>query len=109
MFTRMCVYVKLHFLVLSWIDLQILKQKYFALLQKFPITHLSTLKCLQDYLRDDCTCAVLDSSNVYIANKIMLDCMISELTCKEDLLDFFDKLSGEHDLASTINELRQGA
>ena len=42
----------------------------------------------------------------------MLDCMISELTCKEDLLDFFDKLekiSGEHNLASTINELRQGA
>ena len=43
---------------------------------------------------------------------MMLDCMISELTCKEDLLDFFDKLekiTGEHNLASTINELRQGA
>ena len=43
---------------------------------------------------------------------MMLDCMISELTCKEDLLDFFDKLekiTGKHNLASTINELRQGA
>ena len=70
-----------------------------------------TLECLQDYLTDDCICVVLESSNADTANKLMLDCMISKLTCKENLLDFFDQLeeiTGEHNLASTINELRQG-
>lgn len=93
------------------IDLHILKDKYSSLLQSFPVAHLSTLECLQDYLTDDCICAVVESANADLANKMMLDCMISKLTCKEDLLDFFDQLeeiTSEHNMRSIVNELRQG-
>ena len=93
------------------LDLHILKHNYAFLLRSLPETHLSTLECLQDYLTDDCICAVVESTNVSLANKMMLDCIISKLTCKEDLLDFFDqleKINNAHNLASTVNELRQG-
>ena len=111
----MCVcialYIYLRVYILSYVDLKILKHKYTALLQAFPIAHLSTLECLQDNLTDDCICAVVESTNVGLANKMMLDCMISKLTCKEDLLDFFDQLEeikNAHNLTSTVNKLRQG-
>ena len=76
-----------------------------------PVEHLSTLDCLQDYLTDDCICVVVGSVNANLANKMMLDCIISKLTCKEDLLDFFDqleKISGVDSLRSIVNDLRQG-
>ena len=95
----------------SFVDLKILKHKYTALLQAFPVTHLSTLECLLDYLTDDCICAVVESTDVSLANKMMLDCMITKLTCKEDLLDFLDQLEeiiDAHNLTSIVNELRQG-
>ena len=80
-------------------------------MQAFPVTHLSTLEYLQDYLTDDCIGAVVESTNVDLANRMMLDCLISKLTCREDLLDFFDQLEeikNVPNLASTINGLRQG-
>ena len=98
--------------MLPFVDLEILKHKYIALLQAFPVTHLSTLECLQDYLTDDCICAVVESTNVDLANKMMLDCLISKLTCKEDLLDFFDQLDEiktARSLTSTVYGLRQGS
>ena len=96
---------------LLFLDLEILKHKYPALLQAMPVEHLSTLDCLQDYLTDDCICVVIESVNANLANKVMLDCMISKLTCKEDLLDLFDqleKISGADSLRSVVNDLRQG-
>ena len=88
-----------------------MKHKYADLLQSFPETHLSTLECLQDYLTDNCICCVVECTGVDWANKMMLDCMISKLTCKEDLLDFFDQLeeiNDAHAMISIVNELRQG-
>ena len=72
------------------------------------VEHLSTLDCLQDYVTDDCICVVLESVNANLANKMMLDCIISKLTCKENLLDFFDqleKIPGVDSLRSIINDL----
>ena len=97
---------------LPLLDLQILKHKYSALLQSFPMTYSSTLECLQDYLTPHCICAVMESSDAGLANKMMLDCMISKLTCKEDLLDLLDQLEeikDACDLMSIINELRRGS
>ena len=73
--------------------------------------HLSTVDCLQDYLTDDCLCMVVSCTDASMANKMILECMVSKLTCKEDLLDFFDrleKITGTHNLGSVVNELRQG-
>ena len=94
------------------LDLQILKHKYTALLQSFPSTHLSTLEYLLDHLTDDCICAVVEITDADVANKMMLDCMISKLNCKEDMLDLFDqleKIADAHNLASTIDALRKGS
>ena len=96
---------------LLFLDLHILQRRYTALLQSFPVTHLSTLECLQNFLTDGCICAVVESTDVSLTNKMMLDCMISKLTCKEDLLDFFDKLKeikNADALTSIVNELLQG-
>ena len=93
------------------LDLEILKHKYSALLQSFPMEYLSTVDCLQDYLTDDCLCVVVSCTDASVANKMILDCMVSKLNSKEDLLDFFDqveKITGTHNLGSVVNELRQG-
>ena len=73
--------------------------------------HLSTVDCLQDYLTDDCICVVVGCTDAIMANKMILDCMVSKLSSKEDLLDFFDqleKITGTHNLEPIVNELRQG-
>ena len=100
-----CLYLLLLFHLL---DLEFLKNKYSALLQSFPKEHLSTLDCLQDYLTDDCICVVVGCTDANMANKIILECMASKLTCKEDLLDFFDQLEKITGTGPIVNELRQG-
>ena len=107
---NLCVLITV-FNLLLFLDLEIVKNKYPALLQAFPMEHLATLDCLQDYLTDDCIIVVVGSDNANVANKIMLDCMISKLTCKEDLLDFFDqleKIPGVDSLRFIVNDLRRG-
>lgn len=101
----------MHKYIYTCSDLQILNHKYAALLQSFPATHLLTLECLQDTLTDDCICAVVECTDAEIANKMMLDCIIAKITCKEDLLDLFDQLeeiTGAHELISIVKELRTG-
>ena len=66
---------------------------------------------LQNYFSDDQLCDILSSSSSTIANKIILDCLIERMSCKEDLLDLCDQLSNitsSHDLKILINEIRLG-
>ena len=68
--------------------------------------HLSTLDCLQDYVTDDCICVVVESVNANLANKMMLDCIISKLTF--GFFDQLEKISGVDSLRSIVNDLCQG-
>ena len=66
---------------------------------------------LMNYISDDQICAILSSSNSTIANKIILDCLIERMSCREELLDLCDQLENittSHDLKIVINKLRLG-
>ena len=57
-------------------------------------------------------CHVLNCSSCHTANKMILDCLLDSMKCKEDLLDLCDQLDRLTDISPglkhLINELRQG-
>ena len=66
---------------------------------------------LVNYISDDQIGTILNSSNVSVANKLILDCLIERISCKEELLDLCDQLESiitSHDLKVMINEIRLG-
>ena len=76
-----------------------------------PDNYEPTVDKLLNYISDDQICAILSSSNSTIANKIILDCLIERMSCREELLDLCDRLeiiAGSHDLIAVINDIRSG-
>ena len=56
-------------------------------------------------LYDDQICDILGSGNSAIAIKIILDCLIERMTCREELLDLCDqleKITTLHDMKIVI-------
>ena len=76
-----------------------------------PYDYELTVGKLQDYISVDQICAILSSSNSTSANKIILDCLIERMSCKEELLDLCHQLeiiTTSHDMEIVINEIRLG-
>ena len=76
-----------------------------------PDEYQLTIGKLQDYISDNEICAILSSNNPSLANKIILDCLIKRMSCREHLLDLCDQLeciTTSADLKSVINEIRAG-
>ena len=76
-----------------------------------PDDYELTIGKLQHYISDDQICAILSSSNSTAANKIILDCLIERMSCREELFDLCDQLeiiTTSHDMKIVINELRLG-
>ena len=76
-----------------------------------PDDYELTVGKLQNYISFDEICVILSSSNSIIANKLILDCLIERLSCREGLLDLCDQLESittSHDMKMIINELRLG-
>ena len=76
-----------------------------------PDNYELTVGKLQSYISDDQICTILNSSNITIANKKILDYLIERMSCREELLDLCDQLeniSTSHDLNIVINEIRFG-
>ena len=74
-----------------------------------PDDYEATVGKLQNYINDDQICAILSSSNPTIANKLILDCLIQRMSCKEELLDLCDQLESiiaSHDLKLVTNDMR---
>ena len=66
---------------------------------------------LVNYISDDQIGTILSSSNASVANKLILDCLIERISCKEELLDLCDQLESiiaSHDLKIVINEIKLG-
>ena len=66
---------------------------------------------LVNYISDDQIGTILNSSNGSVANKLILDCLIERISCKEELLDLCDQLESiiaSHDLKIVINEIKLG-
>ena len=70
-----------------------------------------TVGKLLNCISDDQICTILSSSNSTVANKIILDCLIERMKCREDLLDLCDlleKIIASHDMKIVISEIRLG-
>jgi len=57
-----------------------------------PQNYRMTIHTLQNFLSDDQICVILSSNNSTTANKIILDCLIERMGCREELLDLCDQL-----------------
>jgi len=92
--------------------LKILQSKYTAILQSFPNEYSQTLQDLQDDLTPECIFAILsDETSAKLANKMMLDCMIAKISCKEGILDLCDqleKISNAPKMSTVVSQLRSG-
>ena len=76
-----------------------------------PDDYELTVGKLQSYISVDHICAILSSSNSTVANKIILDCLIERISCREELLDLCHQLetvATSHDLIVVISELKRG-
>ena len=96
---------------MSLIDFTKLKAHYKTILQLMPDDYELTVGKLQSYISDDQICAILSSNNSTIANKIILDCLIERMSCREELLDLCNQLENittSHDMKIVINEIRFG-
>ena len=66
---------------------------------------------LQNCITFDQICVILSSSNSTVANKMILDCLIEKMRCREDLLDLCNALghiTTSEELMSVINKIRIG-
>ena len=76
-----------------------------------PNDYELTVGKLLNYINDDQICAILSSGNSTIANKLILDCLIERMTCREELLDLCDqleKITTIHDMKIAVDEIRCG-
>ncbi|XP_065885308.1 uncharacterized protein [Dysidea avara] len=91
-------------------DFTLLKTKYNDILRSFPGDHQETLAKLLDKFTDDQICEVLNCTDADSANKVMLDFLINNIKCREDLLDFcdqLDKLTYSLNLLHIVKEFRK--
>ena len=92
-------------------DFTKLKAHYHTILHLMPNDYELTVGKLQDFISDDKICAILGSGNSTIANKIILDCLIERISCREELLDLchqLENITTSHDMKIVINEIRLG-
>ena len=82
-------------------DFTKLKAHYHTILHMMPDEYELSVGKLVDYISDDQIGTILSSSNASVANKLILDCLIERISCKEELLDLCDQLESiiaSHDL-----------
>ena len=92
-------------------DFTKLKAHYHTILHMMPDEYELSVGKLVNYISDDQIGNILSSSNASVANKLILDCLIERISCKEELLDLCDQLESiiaSHDLKIVIKEIRLG-
>ena len=76
-----------------------------------PNNYEQSIGKLQNYISDDQICTILSSDNSFAANKIILNCLIERMSCKEELLDLCNQLeiiTSSHQMMMVISEIRSG-
>ena len=92
-------------------DFTLLKAHYRTILHSMPDDYEVTVGKIQNYISDGQICAILRSSNSTIANKIILDCLIERMSCREELLDLchqLENITTSRNMKIVINEIRLG-
>ena len=67
-----------------------------------PDDYEVTVGKLQNYITFDRICSILSSNNFTVANKMILDCLIEQMSHRLDMLDLCDAL----ELIITLKELK---
>ena len=109
----MCMHklLPLMYVCLYITDFTLLKAHYHTILHSMPDNYEVTVGKLQNYLSDGQICAILSSSNSSIANKVILDCLIERMSCREELLDLchqLENITASRNMKIVINEIRLG-
>jgi len=76
-----------------------------------PGNYEQSIGILQNFISDDQICMILSSSNSTAANKIILDCLIERMSCREELLNLCNQLetiTASHQMMMVISEIRSG-
>ena len=105
------VHILVIFLFMYVTDFTVLKSHYHTILRLMPDEYELTVGKLQNYISFDQICAILSSNNCTIANKIILDCLIEKMSCREELIDLchqLENITASHDMKIVINEIRLG-
>ena len=101
--------IRIYFVVL---DFSLLKSKYHEILKCLPKDFHQSLQKLQDKFSDDQICTILNCPSSPTANKMIFDCLIDNMKCREDLLDLCDQLDRLTDISPNLKhimtELRKG-
>ena len=94
------------------LDFGFLKSNFKKIAKCLPKDIGQSVQKLEDKLSDSQISSILECSCPHIANKMILDCLINNMKCKEDLLDLCDQLDRltdiSPDLKHLIDELRIG-
>ena len=94
-----------------YIDFVQLKTHYSTIIQLMPYDYEQSVGKLQNYISDDQICMILSSSNSTTANRIILDCLIERMSCREEVLDLCDQLTSiatSDQLKAVIHEIKSG-
>ena len=77
-----------------------------------PADYEQSIGRLQNHFTDEQICTILYCSSCTTANKLILDCLIERMSCKEDQLDFCAQLekiaAASNELKIIIQEIRSG-
>ena len=76
-----------------------------------PDDYEITVGKIQDYITDDQISAILGTSNSSVANKMIVDCLIERISCREELLDLCDqleKIASLNEMKSVTKEIKLG-
>jgi len=76
-----------------------------------PNEFILTLGTLQECITDEQMCVILSSENSTIANKIILDCLIEQINCKDDVFNLCKKLvkiNNSSNMEAVVEKLRTG-
>ena len=86
-------------------------EHYCSIIKLMPDEFELTLGTLQECITDEQMCVILSSENSAIANKIILDCLIEQMDCKEDVFKLchqLAKINNSKDMETLIEKLRIG-
>ncbi|XP_065910127.1 uncharacterized protein [Dysidea avara] len=87
-----------------------LARRYTNLVMSMPPNYQKTLHHLQDHISDDQISTILECRDYVTSNKMILDCLVMKVHCKDDLLNLCDQLSnvtGSPTMLGLVNDIRK--
>ena len=95
----------------SFTGLSDLRSCYDDIIKNMPDNYYETVQLLERKLCDTHISSIFECSHFTAANQIILECLVEQVNCKEDILDLCERLSllkNAPQLTQIIENLRMG-